>query len=372
MKTFIKLISELPFRTQKIKTTKTTLIKCLVLVLLIQPFLSFSLFAQDKTDNILKAYDTRMNGKVEDAKTILTKVLETDSTNALAHFEMARTIEDQGKSYHIEKALLYDPDNPMYRFYQANLYMLEAYKAMRNNETTIINENVQKCFESLKSILEVKPNCKESLLFLIDLYGSLPADMGGNIKEANIYLEKLKQVDPLYAAQGNLILASKEGDLDIVNYWKEYIHKNGENLDVLVKLGKANLMNNDIEKAKACFDPVIKEDPSQNRLYLDIARAHLYNAMRGGDNKDDELDQFKKNINIYLNSKESNPVILEAWCYGWLGLIEQRQGNQELANNYIAKAEGLMPNYPRFTAIPKVDVPPDVMAYEFSSYFTPF
>ena len=83
-------------------------------------------------------------------------------------------------------------------------------------------------------------------------------------------------------------------------------------------------------------------------------------------------DEFKKNIDIYLNSDGSKPVIVKAWCYGWLGMIEERQGNTELANKYKAKAEGLMPNYPRYTALPKIDVPPNVLAYEFSSYFSPF
>jgi len=343
-----------------------------MLVALLQLLLSSSLLAQDKTDDILKAYDTRMNGKVEEAKTILTKVLEKDSTNALAHFEMARTIEDQRKSYHIKKALLYDPDNLMYRFYLANLQMLEAYKAMRNNDPTIISENINNCCESLKSILEIKPNCKESLMFLVDIYGSLPEEIGGNTELAQTYLDKLKQVDPLYAAQGELILSAKDSDVDIVNYWKEYINRNGENVATLKKLGKANLMSNNIDEAKNCFNKVMKQDPSQNMLHLDVARAHLYSAMRGGDGADSSLNEFKKNIDIYLNSDGNKPVIVQAWCYGWLGLIEERQGNTELANGFKAKAERIMPSYPRYTALPKIDLPPNVLAYEFSSYFSPF
>lgn len=369
MKTIIRFITRLQFKTQE---SKNTLSKCLVLIVLMQAFLSLSLFAQDNTDKIINAYGQRMNGNVEEAKSILTKVLENDSTNALAHFEMARTVEGQRKSYHIEKAQLYDNENLMFRFFQANLHMLDAYKAMKKNETAVINEKVKKCCESLNSILDIKPNCRESLLFLVDIYGSLPKEMGGNIKKANSYLEKLKKVDPLYAAQGELILTSKEKKLDIVEYWQEYIDKNGENIDSLIKLGKANLLSNNIEKAKDCFIKVIKKDSSQNILHLDIARAHLYNAMRGGDNMDGELIEFKKNINLFLNSKERKPMILEAWCYGWLGLIEQRQGNEELANKYIAKAEGLLPNYPKYSAIPTIDKPPNVLAYEFRSYFSPF
>jgi len=140
MKTTIKFIRRLHFKSQKLKATKNTLGKCLVLIVLMQSFVSFSLFAQDNTDSILAAYEHRMNGNVEMAKAIINKVLENDPTNALAHFEMARTVKDQRKSYHIEKALLYDSENLMFRFFQANLHMLDAYKAMKKNETEIINQ----------------------------------------------------------------------------------------------------------------------------------------------------------------------------------------------------------------------------------------
>lgn len=362
-----------PFRTIKGRTFKTkTLINCILFIGCMQSYTLSPLFAQDNTIEINKAYEIRMNGKVEEAKEVLKTVLESDSTDAMAHYEMSRALEDKGKDHHINKALLYDPQNTMYRFYRANLYMLSAYKAMHKNETEQINKNIKKCCEFLNSILEIKPNCKESLLFLIDIYGTLPKEMGGNIEQAHIYLNRLKQVDPLYAAQGTLILSSKEKDLDIVDYWQKYIDENGENKDALVKLGKANLLKNDLGKAKACFDKVIDKDPSQNLLHLHIARAHLYNAMRGNENSDNELLEFKKNINLYLELEEKKPVNIEAWCYGWLGRIEEKQGNKEQAGKYFTRAKELMPDFPKYTAIPKVDEPPNLITYTFSSYFSPF
>lgn len=354
------------------KKKQNTLLFYLVIVLFVCPLFSLTSLAQEQKNTIIKAYELRIQGQNEDAKVLLSRVLELDSTNALAHFEMARTIEDKSKINHIENAVRYDPQNPMYRFHQANIYMLEAYKGMKKNETVIIKDNVGKCNEALKELLKLKPDCKESLLFLVDINGSIPEDYGGNSEIARTYVDILKTIDPFYAAQGELILTSKTTEVDIVGYWQKYIEQYGDSNAALIKLGKAYLLTNNIESAKTYFDTVIKKDPSQIVLYLDIARAHLYNTMRGGDKTERELDQIKDNINIYLNTAIEKPKLIEAWCYGWLGLVEDKQGNQKLAKTYIAKAQSIIPDYPRFTAIPSIDKPPNSLAYNYRTYFSPF
>ena len=346
-----------------------TIVNHLLLALVMLPV--SSLYCQNTTESIMKAYELRMDGHTKEALEVLTQIIESDSTNAMAHFEISRAIEDQKKSYHIKEAIRYQPDNLMYRFYQANLQMLEAYKAMKTNNTELITYNLDLCTKTLKSILTIKPDCKESLLFLIDIYGSLPKEMGGNIEFAQNYLKILKRVDNFYAAQGELI-TGLNNDADLVNHWKTYIDTYGESNEALIKLGKAYLMTNAIENAQACFNKVMKRDPKQTILYLDVARAYLYAAMRGGDQQDESLKKFKENIHLYLDTTVEKPKLLEAWCYGWLGMIEGRQGNKELADNYAAKAEKLIPDYPKYTAIPIVDEPPNVMVYHYRSYFTPF
>ncbi|GAA4270650.1 tetratricopeptide repeat protein [Hyunsoonleella aestuarii] len=347
-----------------------TIVKYFVFVLAMQPM--FLLYCQNNTNEIIKAYELRMDGHTEEAINVLSKIIRSDSTNALAYFELARSLENDKKIDHIIKALDYDSKNLKYRFYLANLHMLEAYKAMKTNNKELITKNLNLCTETLKNILAIKPDCRESLLFLIDIYGSLPEEIGGNMDIAKTYLKTLKSVDLLYAAQGELILKSKEPDFDIVKHWKTYIDTNGESNEALVKLGKAYLMTNKKVKAKECFNKVINRDPQQVILYLDVARAHLYGAMRGGDKQDKELNKFKENVLLYLNTAVKKPQLIEAWCYGWLGMVEGRLGNNKLGDEYIDKAEKLIPNYPRFTAIPAIDLAPNVVAYQYKSYFSAF
>jgi hypothetical protein len=356
-----------------IKKVWDELIKCLIILLLIQgnSFL-FNLNAQvnEAENEILQAYELRISGKTDEARELLLAVLEKDSTNAMANFEMARTLPDDQRGEYYEKATLYDPDNPMYEFYKANHQMLGAYVAMMKNNQEEAGYKVKECCNTLKHVLEIYPDCKESMLFLVDLYGSLPEDMGGNKEEAKKYVENLKNTDPFYAAQGELILSA--GEINAVEFWQDYIEKNGESQEVMIKLGKEELMNDEIEKATECFQKIMAEDPTQKQLYLHIARAHLYRAMRGGPDSDQEIARIKENINNYLELEDYKPAAVEAWCYGWLSTIAQRTGNQEEGQKYMQMAQELMPNYSRATALPQVDDPPNVIAYHYSSYFSPF
>ena len=339
---------------------------------LIQSILIFPLFAQSNVADVMKAYEIRISGKDDDAKEILNTVLKKDATNAMAYFEMARTTSDENKVYFIEKALIYDPDNLMYRFYKANYYMLTAYKAMKTNDPQTLTKNIENCTQVLKGILELYPNCKESLLFLVEINGTLPEEMGGNIEEAHSYLKRLKTIDPVYGARGESMLLSKEADFDIIKYWHKFIETNGETVDALINLGKANLLKNNIDDATLCFNKVLAIDASQNQLHLDLARAHLYNAMRRDEQTNSELIKLKKSINRYLDTKVNQPVIIKAWCYGWLGKADEILGNKKQARKHFTKAEKLIPDFPKYTAIPVVDHPPNSKTYTYKSYFTPF
>lgn len=348
-----------------------TVIKYSVMILAMYLFSSTFLLAQN-IESIVKAYELRMDGNIEAAKNTLNEIIKIDSTNALAYFEMARTVENDRNIFYIEKAIAFDNDNIMYLFYKANLEMLNAYKAMKTNKTETISKNLNQCIETLTTILTKKPDCKESLLFLVEIYGYLPEDVGGNKAKATEYLKKLEPLDPFYAAQGLWVLESSSNSADIVAFWENYISTNGKNQEALIKLGKAHLLKNEIKQADKLFDGIIKSDPSKIVLKLEVARAYLYKAMRGIDNQSKMLEGFKTNINYYLESNEDKPKLIEAWCYGWLGTIEGRQGNKTLSETYHNKAKALIPNYPRFTAIPKIDNPPDINTYIYSSYFSPF
>jgi tetratricopeptide (TPR) repeat protein len=329
-----------------------------------------------KTDNeVIQAYELRMKGKYDEAKAMLEKILQQDSTNALANFEMYRlmdaynTMNVDTSLYFCNKALRLDPQNNLYAFSKANLVLLKAFIAMQQGNNQQIKPLAEEACEAFQNVLDIKPGCKESMLYLIDIYGSLPEEMGGDKEKAEQYAQELEKIDKFYGARGRFILLQE--NTNEVEYWNNYITGNGESNDVLELLGRAYLMSDDTENAEKCFNKIIATDPSKQVLYLHIARAHIYRVMQGKPGEE-ELPLAKENFHKYLSGGNEKPECVESWCYGMLSRIESFLGNNEESKEYLEKASAMNPNFSRATAIPMVDTPPDKLIYAYSSYFRPF
>ena len=103
----------------------------LMLIFLLAFTSAFSACAKDEKA-VMEAYEFRMNGKVDQAVELLEIILKEDSTNAMAHFEMARTLNymnlmgSKEADLHLEKALEYDSTNLVYVYYNAKNCFLKV------------------------------------------------------------------------------------------------------------------------------------------------------------------------------------------------------------------------------------------------------
>ena len=347
-------------------------IKNYILFLLLICFSAFPLLAQNEPAEakVMQAYEWRMSGQTEEAMHLLETMVKEHPDNALAYYELSR-IHTEDQINYLEKAHELAPENPMYAFDLANAYMLEAYKAFMQGNEAAAEEPLKQCFASLHQVLAVKPDCKESLLFLIELNAAFEKE--GSREEAEKYLVQLKKTDPLYGAQGSLILSDPE--TNAVDYWQSYMEENGKSSEVLYRQGMAALNMGDTEKAGAIFKEILEDNPARNDLYLQLARGHLYKAMRSSEEtRGTEIEQIKKYIGMYLDNETAKIKGLEAWCYGWLSMLERQSGNEEQAAILLEKATKIDPHFSRATALPSIneDAPPDVISYEYKSYFRPF
>lgn len=343
-----------------------------ILFVLLLCFSPFQLLAQNEMVDakVMQAYEWRMSGRTGEALQLLDTLVKEHPDNDLAYYELSR-IRTEDKVNYLAKAHELTPENPMYAFDLANAYMLEAYKAFMQGDEAAAEEPLKQCFSSLKQVLAVKPDCRESLLFLIELNAAFEKE--GSREEAEKYLVQLKKTDPVYGAQGNLILSDPE--INAVDYWQSYMEENGKSTEAQYRQGMAALNMGDTDKAEEIFNEILKNNTSRNDLYLQLARGHLYKAMQGDDEtRGKEMDQIKKYISMYLDHETDKIKGLEAWCYGWLSIVERKSGNEEQAAIFLEKATKIDPNFSRATALPpiKEDAPPTVISYEYKSYFRPF
>ena len=330
-----------------------------------------------KTDkSVYEAYQLRVNGKTDQAKELLLNIIKKDSTNAAAQFELARTLdyiqimgsEEARKA--LKTALKYDPDNIVYNYYHARTCFLQVYIAMQKNGGDIKNLIDDVCNEYLK-VLKLKSDYAEALMYLVEIYGMLPENMGGNKSEAQKYAQKLEKTDKFYGAKARLVLMP-EGT-DMVAYWNKFAAENEKDPRAWRELGIANIFNDNIEAARESFSKAIELDKSQNIRLLDLSRFYMMKVMQNEDAKAD-LPKAKVYIEQYLDSTPEPIPPLKAYALGMLARIEMILGNQSEADKIVAKANAFDPYFPRAFGIPWLGMfeDPETTDHHFQSFFSPF
>lgn len=333
----------------------------------------------DKT--VQEAYELRMNGKADEAKALLEQYLSENPDNALANYELARTkyhmglanlrklitsIEDSQQP--IEQALENDPDNVIYPFFSGHLAFMSAYISLQRNQPDA-KEKVAKFCSTYESVLKLKPDYHEAMLYLVEIYGILPEDMGGDKSKAEQYAKKLEEMDEIFGAKARAILLPEEAD--IVDYWQKVLEKHEGNAEVLRELGRAYLFNGPVEDGVKCFEEAVRIDPGQNILILDLAR---YYALTGLDEKlkDTAWPSAEKVFKRYLDSEPIPP--LKAFALFQLSRIKRGKGDQEEADELREKAETIDPYYSRATGVPTPDlwVPLGEISHNHRYLFRPF
>ena len=331
--------------------------------------------APDK--NARTAYELRLSGKVDDAKALLEKLIKEDSTSAPAYFELARTQHHMmlgGSGFKpadilstINKAVEYDRDNVIYAYYQANICFLNAYASKENT-----NEYVTNACDAFKEVLKLKPDYKEAILTLVEIYGLLPAETGGDKAVAESYAKSLAGMDEFYSAKANAILM--EEGADKVTYWENVIKENPKCAQASEELGKAYFFKDDIEKGAMYMKQAMELNPENKLPQLNIARAHVMMLMQNKGDKDKNLELAESAFKQYLDDSPDAIISLKAYAKGWISKIKRFTGDEEGSNKLMAEAKALDPYFSMAFGVPSEYLysPPDEISTYFSSYFSPF
>jgi tetratricopeptide (TPR) repeat protein len=356
--------------------------KRISLMFLFAAILGLSSFAVQVPDKeVLKAFELRMNGKVDEAKIQLEGIIAKDSTNAMAHYEMARLkhylltggtgtkIDDILVS--INKAVACDPQNVTYAYYKAIVHFLKAFMAMQTG-TAEIKKNVEATCVQFKKVLSMKPDYHEAALYLVEIYGMLPKDMGGDSIRAQEYAVSLEAKSKYFGSRARAVLAPKGTDL--VKFWLDKVDLEKRNPDFLAELGKAYLNNDDPVNAEKSFDEAIKFDPAKNILILDLARYNMLIVMQNKDLSKTNLPMAKSFLERYLKTVPEPIVPLEAYTIGLMTLTEMFQGNKAQADKLMEEAKTLDKYFSRATGIPTLLLfdSPDKLPHHYFSFFSPF
>jgi len=317
---------------------------------------------QTESDGIVQqAYELRINGKANEARALLDQATTDDPDNALAHYELARTkfqialgepqqlLDNLGDiQQSIERAVEHEPDDVTYRFFA----------------------DVAKMCSSYQSVLELQPDYREASLYLVELYATVPEDMGGDVSKAEGYAAQLEGIDEIFGAKARSLLLPDEADR--VDYWQRVLDAHPGNADVLVELGRAYLFRGEGEDGARYFEEAVSVDAEKSILFLDLARYHAMTVMRDEGLKDTALPAAEQAITRYL---DSDPILpMRAFALGLLANIKSGMGDVQRAAQLVEEANTTDPFFSKAFGVPSPDlfVPPGEVSHNHRYLLRPF
>jgi len=357
--------------------------KLILIQIIIFGLLSSVSFAGNKPDKeVQKAFELRMNGKVDDAKAMLEGILTKDSTNAMAHYEMARInqymfigggetkIDDVITS--INKAVSYDPKNVTYAYYKGIAYFLNAFMAMQMGQEGEVKNRVAETCAQFENVLKLKPDYNEAMLYLVEIYGMLPREMGGDSAKAVVYAGKLAKTNKYFGAKAKAVLAPENTDL--LKFWEDLLLLNPKDAEYCKEAGNACLYKDDAVKAEKYYDEAIKLNTSNNILILNLGRYHMMKVMQNRDLAKTELPVAKTYFEKYLKSVPEPNVPLKAYTLGAISMCERFIGNQAESDRLVAEAMSLDKYFSRASGVPNLMLfdPPSQISQHYFSFFSPY
>jgi tetratricopeptide (TPR) repeat protein len=337
-------------------------------------------FAESQLDKaVIEAYELRMNGKADEAKAQLEQLLVENPGNAAAHYELARTEYQMGLGTgklnpediqsSMNRAIENDADNVVYAFFAARVSYLRAYIAFQKDEPDAKEKAAQAC-NFYESALKLKPNYLEAMLYLVEIYGDLPEDKGGDRAKAEQYAKQLEEMDKIYGAKARAILLPD--DADYIDYWKTIQKEYEGNVDVLVDLGRAYFFKGKEEDGVNCYEEALRIDPERTLLLLDLGRYYGMTGLRDKKKKETALPLAEKMFKRYLDTGPIPP--LKAFATSGLANLKRFMSDKEEAEKLFEEANRIDPFVSRAFGVPSLDlfIPPGEISHNHRYLFTPF
>jgi tetratricopeptide (TPR) repeat protein len=233
-------------------------------------------------------------------------------------------------------------------------------------------EYLAKVEETYNTVYELDPSFSENKLTLVEFFGGLPEEVGGNREKAEKYAQQLENADVISAAKAKEILLSEDADFE--KFWVEIVKDNPGNADAVQALGRIFLFNENIEEARKQYLKAMELDPSKNDLYIDLARYYMMMAMQNPSALDSIKPIIEEQFNNFLKSVPEPLKPMKAWVYATLSMISRHSGNMEEAEQYMERAKEMDPFFSPSYGKPSMVLfsPPDEVVHEQGYYLSPF
>ena len=285
-------------------------------------------------DKAEEAYKLRMQGKTDEALTLLEEDLSANPDNARSLFEMFRTklylMDFEGMSDAIGKAVEIDPDNADYHYFAGMAAAISLIDAAHHQDRERMMECGRRAISELEASVAADPDHHSARCFLVQQMTVLEPELGLDASGAEEHVRVLEGKDPVMGAKARSYLIEEAWKREL---WEEILAEHGDEALACYEAGEAFIDLGDLERASDCIDKAIKLDPE--RVYI-LLRLGLAYAMK------EDWGQAKELTQRYI--RLDPPVSLKAFAFDRLGRISQRTGKSAEAKKLMEKAVAMDPH----------------------------
>jgi len=346
----------------------------------------------------VRAYELRMRGKADEAKSLLEQAIAGNPKNAAACYELARTqlymatgdpekMGDylKGAQQSIEQAKQNDPKNVIYPFFEGHVAFFQTYISMSKNPEEA-KKNIERLCGAFETALALKPDYPQAMLYLVEIYRIIPENMGGNRDKAEQCARKLEKVNEVYGAKARsflLLVQDSENKVDetkraekLIGFWRDVLAAHPKDAEALAEMGRACLGADKAVEAAACFDEAARIAPEKRILFLDMGRSRsMYSSMMKEKNPEaaqQALSMAESYLAKYLDAEPRIP--LKAFALGILGRASMQRSDQAKYRELLEQAQKLDPYYSKAWGVPDPDlfIPPGEISHSHRYLFLPY
>jgi len=346
--------------------------------------LSFSFLSctGQKTDDVAQlAYDLRVSGHADSAIAVLNVALESNPENAAAWYELARAKHHAllaGQKYEISEivanaseASVLEPGNVVYAYYEGTIKFLDVYMdLMRGKEE--VREKMLASNEAFERALKADACYAPAMITLIEINAMLSEEEGGDYTKAETYVAQLNKCSPVNGLKGQVFLLPE--DASLVEFWQAAYEANPGEATVADELGRAWLLDGDIENGRKFIEEAVSLDPDKSSALIDLGRAMLMFAREDPENAKslavDAIAAFQQ----YLDMNPDAPGSIKAYTYKTMSRASKMSGDESKAEEYGAKANELDPFRSRASGSPSeyLYIAPGVVPENTNYFSRPF
>ncbi|MFG0251590.1 MAG: tetratricopeptide repeat protein [Phycisphaerales bacterium JB038] len=287
-----------------------------------------------------QAYDLRLAGASEEAKVVLEQALQADAGDALGWYELARTefylMQFDEAAAAIERAIALEPAEARYHHFAG---VTAGYNAVLQSKDPATHSRIftemAKSLQSFAAAVEIDPEFHEARVQLINMLVKTPAEQGGDLELAKEHAATLQELDPVFGAQAEQMLAADEPDAHKVKRWTEVAKAHPKRAQAHVGLAEACLATDNFELAESEIAAAVALDPQQGPAYFGLVRSRVMNRDRAA---------AQAAAQQYLDTVPEIPTPLRAYATFLLAALERQAGNAEASETMLAKAKKLDPH----------------------------